>query len=90
MILNLCFTLAAITQRAIEHINQFVSSSVLILGALLLPEGLIRRSICLVRTDSGGSHYGSKYPIKFAAEILVVESRQFAAGIVLVAQYFLT
>ena len=41
----------------------------------------------LVRTDSGRSHYGSKYPRQFTAGILLVESRQFAARILLVAKH---
>ena len=47
---------------------------------------LYGRRIYLVRTDSGGSHYGSRYPRQLAAGILLLESRQFAAGILLVAQ----
>ena len=53
--------------------------------SFLVQSNLYCRSMYLVRTDSGGSNYGSKYPRQFAAGILLVESRQFAARILLVA-----
>ena len=39
---SLCLTLAAIIQRANEHMNHFVSSRVVIFLEFLLPEGYVR------------------------------------------------